>query len=217
MNSHQVISIWKDKGITSLDALRLVKKKLKVDKIGHCGTLDPFAEGILVFCTGNKTKEIDSFMNYEKEYIATIFLGEETDTLDLTGKSILKSKKDCNFKQNKIEQVLKKYSGEIKQIPPYYSALKFHGIRLYDYARKGIYIRKKPRTVRIDKISLLEIDKGNEVTIYVKCTKGTYIRSLARDIAYDLDTYGHLVKLKRVAVGPFNESNSLMLGSLWCK
>ena len=92
MNNHQVISIWKDKVINYLDALRLVKKKIKVDKIGHCGTLDPFAEGILVFCTGNKTKEIDSFMNYEKEYIATIFLGEETDTLDLTGKSILKSK-----------------------------------------------------------------------------------------------------------------------------
>ena len=214
MNNDRVIPIWKDKGMTSLDALRFVKKKLKIDKIGHCGTLDPFAEGILVFCTGNKTKEVDSFMDYEKEYIATISLGEETDTLDLTGESIFKSKINYPFKQDLIKEVLKKYTGDIEQVPPYYSALKFHGIRLYNYARKGIYIRKKPRIVSVSKISLLEIDKENEITIYVKCAKGTYIRSLARDIAYDLGTYGHLVKLKRVAVGPFNENNSLMLGSL---
>tara|TARA_Y100001970_G_scaffold22181_1_gene25544 strand:- start:5193 stop:5837 length:645 start_codon:yes stop_codon:yes gene_type:complete len=214
MNNDKVIAVWKNKGMTSLDALRLVKRKLNVDKIGHCGTLDPFAEGILILCTGSKTKEIDSFMNYEKEYIATIFLGEETDTLDLTGKSVFKSKKNHQFNKEVIKEALNKYIGDIKQIPPYYSALKFHGIRLYDYARKGIYIRKKPRTVKVREISLLEIDEGNKVTIYVKCEKGTYIRSLARDIAYDLGTYGHLLELKRVAIGPFNEDNSLILGNL---
>ena len=210
--NNQVISIWKNTGLTSLDVLWTVKKKLNISKVGHCGTLDPFAEGVLILCTGKKTKEIDFFMNYEKEYIATISLGEETDTLDITG-DIVKSKKNKNLKIEKIQEIIGKYTGDISQTPPYYSALKFHGIRLYKYARKGIYIRKKPRKVHIKKITFLNLKK-NKLSIYVKCEKGTYIRSLARDIAYDLDTYGHLSKLTRIAVGPFNKKNSLLLGDL---
>ena len=208
----RVISVWKNTGLTSLDVLRAVKKELNIDKVGHCGTLDPFAEGVLVLCTGKKTKEIDYFMNYEKEYIATISLGDETDTLDITG-DIVKSKKNKKLKIEKIKEVIANYKGDISQTPPYYSALKFHGIRLYKYARKGIYIRKKPRKVHIKKISFLNLEKNN-LSIYVKCEKGTYIRSLARDIAYDLNTYGHLSKLSRIAVGPFNKENSLLLGDL---
>jgi len=206
----QVISIWKNSGLTSLDVVRSVKKELNINKIGHCGTLDPFAEGILILCTGKKTKDISSFMDYEKEYIATIFLGEETDTLDLTG-NIIRSKKNKKLTKNEIEKVLKSYKGETYQVPPYYSALKFHGIRLYEYARKGIYIRKKPRKIYIRKISLLNF-KENKISIYVKCKKGTYIRSLARDIAYDLNTYGYLSELSRIAIGPFTKENSLLSG-----
>ena len=214
MNNDKVIAVWKNKGMTSLDALRLVKRKLNVDKIGHCGTLDPFAEGILILCTGSKTKEIDSFMNYEKEYIATIFLGEETDTLDLTGKSVFKSKKNHQFNKEVIKEALNKYIGDIKQIPPYYSALKFHGIRLYDYARKGIYIRKKPRTVKVREISLLEIDEGNKVTIYVKCEKGTYIRSLARDLAHKLGTYGFATDIVRNKNSFFLSDNAIFINKI---
>ena len=209
----QVISIWKTAGLTSLDVLRSVKKELNINKIGHCGTLDPFAEGILVLCTGKRTKDIDRFMDYKKEYIATISLGDETDTLDRTG-NVIKSKKSQDFTRARIEKIIAKYKGDIYQIPPYYSALKFHGIRLYKYARKGIYIRKKARKVHIEKITFLSLKK-NQLSIYVKCKKGTYIRSLARDIAYDLNTYGYLKKLSRIAVGPFNKENSLLLGELY--
>ena len=127
--------------------------------------------------------------------------------------TIIKSKKIPNLKKDIIEKAIAQYKGEIYQIPPYYSALKFHGIRLYEYARKGIYIRKKARKVHIKKITFLTLKK-NQLSIYVKCKKGTYIRSLARDIAYDLNTYGYLKKLTRIAVGPFNKDNSLLLGDL---
>ena len=210
MMNDNVISIWKSSGLTSLDVLKSVKKNLKIAKIGHCGTLDPFAEGVLVFCTGKKTKDISLFMNYEKEYIATIFLGQETDTLDLTG-DIVKSKKNKKLTKKKIEEALENYKGDTYQVPPYYSALKFYGIRLYEYARKGIYIRKKPRKIHVSKINLLKYE-NNKISIYIKCKKGTYVRSLARDIAYDLDTYGHLIELVRISVGPFNKENSLYSG-----
>jgi len=208
--NNQVISVWKDTGLTSLDVVNSVKKEMNIRKVGHCGTLDPFAEGVLVLCTGEKTKNVAEVMGYEKEYIATIFLGEETDTLDVTG-STIRTSNNTTFTLEKIEEVIQKYEGEIYQAPPYYSALKFHGIRLYEYARRGIYIRKKPRKIYIKKIKFLELNK-NELSIYVKCQKGTYIRSLARDIAYDLNTYGHLIKLTRIAVGPFNKENSLLSG-----
>ena len=210
MIADQVISIWKNTGLTSLDVVNSVKREMNIKKIGHCGTLDPFAEGILILCTGKKTKDIEQFVDYEKEYIATISLGDETDTLDLTG-SVIKSKKYMDFTLDEIQSVIQRYKGDIYQVPPYYSALKFHGIRLYEYARKGIYIRKKARKICIKKIEFLDAKK-NEISIYVKCEKGTYIRSLARDIAYDLNTYGHLVKLSRIAVGPFNKKNSLLSG-----
>ena len=209
---NQVISVWKNTGVTSLDVVKLFKKEMNLEKVGHCGTLDPFAEGVLVLCTGKKTKDIQKFMKYEKEYIATISLGNETDTLDSTG-VIIKSKKNISFTLLQIKKILKKYEGNIYQIPPYFSALKFYGIRLYEYARKGIYIRKKARKVHIKKISFLDFNKNN-LSIYIKCEKGTYIRSLARDIAYDLNTYGYLTKLTRIAVGPFNKENSLLSGDV---
>jgi len=208
--NNQVVSVWKNTGLTSLDVVKSFKKEMNIGKVGHCGTLDPFAEGVLVLCTGEKTKDIQKFMGYEKEYIATISLGNETDTLDVTG-TIIKTKKNTILTLKQIKKIIKKYEGDIYQIPPYYSALKFHGIRLYQYARKGIYIRKKARKVNIKKIRFLDFNKNN-LSIYIKCEKGTYIRSLARDLAYDLNTYGHLIKLTRIAVGPFNKENSLLSG-----
>lgn len=209
MTNDSVISIWKNSGMTSFDVIRKVKSQIGDIKIGHCGTLDPFAEGILILCLGSSTKNISKYTNYEKEYVATIILGEETDTLDKTGK-IINKKEVPDLSEKNVEEKIESFKGETLQIPPYFSALKFQGMRLYDFARQDIFIRKKPRMISIDDIKLLEL-KNNELKIYVKCSKGTYIRSLARDIAYKLDTVGHLISLKRIAVGPYSEKNALKI------
>jgi len=209
MIDNNVIPIWKNTGITSYDVIRKVKKKIGNIKIGHCGTLDPFAEGVLILCLGDKTKDISMFADYEKEYIATIFLGEETDTLDTTGEIIYK-KNIPKIDTDIIEKAIQSFQGEILQIPPYFSALKFKGMKLYEFARKDIFIRKKARIVTITDIKLLDIE-DNKLKLYIKCKKGTYVRSLARDIAYKLNTVGYLTDLKRIAIGPYNEDNTLKI------
>ena len=211
MNS-QILSIWKEIGMTSYDVVSIVKKKRKDSKVGHCGTLDPFADGVILICTGDETKNINDFIDLKKEYIANINFGCETDTLDNTG-SIIK-KKDCSaLDKDKIIDILNQFIGNTEQIPPYFSALKFKGKPLYKYARKDIFIRKKPRMIFIDDIKLLKIKKSM-IQIYVKCGKGTYIRSLARDIAYKLETYGYLDSLSRVSLGPYNKDNSLKIDEI---
>ncbi len=211
MNS-QILPIWKEVGMTSYDVVNIIKKKTKETKVGHCGTLDPFADGIVVVCTGKETKNISNFMDLKKEYIADIVLGYEMDTLDKTG-SIINKKEVLSFSKNKITNILNQFIGESEQVPPYFSALKFKGIPLYKYARKGIFIRKKPRTIFIDNIKLLKVEK-NTIRIYVQGGKGTYIRSLARDIAYNLETYGYLDSLSRVSLGPYNKENSMKIDEL---
>ena len=208
----QVLSIWKDIGMTSYDVVAAVKKKTKERKVGHCGTLDPFADGIVLICTGNQTKKIDSFMELDKEYIANIVLGHETDTLDNTG-IVMYQNRNLNLNDKKIIKVLNRFKGETYQTPPYFSALKFKGIPLYKYARKGIFIRKKPRKIFIYDIKLLNF-KDNTIQIQVKCGKGTYIRALARDIAYELGTYGSLDGLSRISLGPYNKKNSIKVGDI---
>jgi len=215
MMDNQVLSVWKDSGMTSYDVVNLIKKKTNASKVGHCGTLDPFANGVLLICTGDETKNIDNFMNLEKEYVADITFGYETDTLDKTG-SIINQKENFSslqISEGIIKNVLDDFIGSTKQIPPYFSALKFKGIPLYKYARKGIFIRKKARTVFIDSLKLLDMKK-NKIKIYVKCNKGTYIRALARDIAYKLDTYGYLSDLSRISLGPYNKDNSIRIDEI---
>ena len=212
MMDSQILSIWKEIGMTSYDVVSIIKKKTKENKVGHCGTLDPFADGVVLVCTGDETKNINNLMDLKKEYIADIVFGYETDTLDRTG-SVIKEKEDFSFSEYEITDILDKFLGESKQIPPYFSALKFKGIPLYKYARKGIFIRKKPRTIFIDEIKLLKI-KNQAIQIHVKCGKGTYIRSLARDIAYKLGTYGYLDSLSRVSLGPYNRDNSIKVDEI---
>ena len=215
MMDNQVLSVWKDSGMTSYDVVNLIKKKTNASKVGHCGTLDPFANGVLLICTGDETKNINNFMNLEKEYVADITFGYETDTLDKTG-SIINQKENFSslqISEGIIKSVLDGFVGSTKQTPPYFSALKFKGIPLYKYARKGIFIRKKARTVFIDSLKLLDMKK-NKIKIYVKCNKGTYIRALARDIAYKLDTYGYLNDLSRISLGPYNKDNSIRIDEI---
>ena len=212
MINNQILSIWKESGMTSYDVVELVKKKTKNKKVGHCGTLDPFADGVMIICTGEKTKEIQDFMDLEKEYIANIKLGYETDTLDKTG-SIINENKVPEINEIKIVNILKSFLGETSQIPPFFSALKLKGIPLYKYARKDIFIRKKPRLVYIKGLKLIDFTKKS-IKIHVNCGKGTYIRSLARDISYKLDTFGFVDELSRVGLGSYNKENSISIDDL---
>lgn len=203
-----VILINKPKNFTSRDVVNIVSKKLKTKKVGHTGTLDPIASGVLVICVGKATKLCELLTCEKKEYIAKVVLGYETDTLDITGNIIKENKKTVSKKE--LEDVLKTFIGAYNQEVPIYSAVKVNGKKLYEYARKNIKIKLPKKKVTVYDISLLKYD-GN--TFIFKCTvsKGTYIRSLIRDIAYKLNTYGTMVELTRTRQGKFSieETNKI--------
>ena len=201
--------MWKPVDWTSFDVVRKVRSQIKPAKVGHAGTLDPFAEGVLMLCTGNFTKKVEYFMDKEKEYIADIRLGKQTDTLDLTG-STVKLSDVPKLTQNKILKAVKLFIGDIKQEPPMFSALKVNGQPLYKSARKGLNIPRKKRIVRIYDIKLISFNE-NTITLMVTCGRGTYIRSLAKDIAKQLNTVGHLVSLKRTRIGEYEEKNCIYI------
>ena len=203
-----IIPVWKPVNITSYDIIRKIKSIDNSHKVGHCGTLDPFAEGIVVICLGDSTKNSLTYMNKLKTYIATIAFGEETDTLDHTGRVIKTSNKKVEINKRLFQTIIKNHTGDIYQTPPSYSAKKINSIKLYDLARKDIFVKLKPSKIRINKITLLEL-LDNKATIKITCSKGTYIRALARDISYDLGTYGYLQSLARVSIGEFNKTNSV--------
>ena len=209
----KIFSVWKPKDITSYDVVRKIKSIYDGVKVGHCGTLDPFAEGIIIVCTGQYTKMTNDFMNLDKTYIADITIGNETDTLDCTGQIIKKSDKKLKLNKSVISKILHKYIGTIKQIPPYFSAKKICGVKMYDLARKDIFIRTKPFKVKINSINLLQYT-DNYIQIKINCNKGTYIRSLARDICYDLGTFGYLSQLKRCSLGEYTKDNSISYDQL---
>ena len=210
---NQILPVWKPTTITSYDIIRKLKSINNSYKIGHCGTLDPFAEGIVIICLGESTKKSSLYMKKQKTYIAKIKFGEETDTLDLTGKIIKKSLNSKPINKNSIYKVLEKYNGEISQIPPYFSAKKIYNVKMYDLARKDIFIRLKPVMVYIYDISLIKFEYPF-AEIKISCSKGTYIRAIARDIAYDLNTFGYLESLKRISIGEFDKDNSIKFDDL---
>lgn len=177
--------------------------------MGHAGTLDPMATGVLIICTGKSTKQVPGLMALEKVYEGTIELGKTMDTDDAEG-SVLTRREVPAFSQSDIENALKQYCGEIDQVPPQFSALKKNGRRLYQLARQGIYSELKPRKVVIYNMTLLAW-KSPFIEIRVRCGKGTYIRSLARDIGNDLGTGGYLTELRRVSVGSYHVDQALPL------
>ena len=204
---NKIIPVWKEKGISSYDVIRKIKHNISNVKIGHSGTLDPFAEGMMIICTGNKTKHISQYMSYDKVYESKIFIGKETDTLDLTG-NVIKTGNCEKIKITKLKNVLKKFNGEIYQSPPYFSAVKLNGVRLYNFARNDIYIRKKPRLVKINDIKILKVSK-NIINLRISVGKGFYIRSFAKDLAKELGSFGYILELKRVSIGPFKKSDTV--------
>ena len=164
-------------------------------------------------CVGEKTKQVQSIMAMKKEYIATIKLGVETDTLDSTGE-MYKTSVLPTITEEIILNILNEFKGDIKQRPPAFSALKLNGKRLYEYARSGIRIIKKPRTITIHSIELLEYENPDTIKLRVVCSSGTYIRSLAADIALKLGVYGHLAELQRLSVGFYTKDTCLTLEDL---
>ncbi|WP_338987514.1 tRNA pseudouridine(55) synthase TruB [Fusobacterium animalis] len=203
-----IIVVNKPKGITSFDVIRKLKKILKTKKIGHTGTLDPLATGVMLVCVGRATKLASDLEAKDKIYIADFDIGYATDTYDIEGKKIAENTIEISKKN--LEQSIKKFIGNIKQIPPMYSAIKIDGNKLYHLARKGIEVERPERNVTIEYINLLDF-KDNKVKIETKVSKGCYIRSLIYDIGQDLGTYATMTALQRKQVGDYSLENSYSL------
>lgn len=199
----------KPKDLTSHDMVYQVRKKTNIKRVGHTGTLDPMATGVLVMCIGKATKVSDYILAAGKEYIAKIKLGILTDTLDITG-NVLKND-DVLFNKSKIKECLENFLGIQEQTPPKYSAIKIKGKKLYEYAREGQDISIPKRKIIIHSIHLLDFNNKDEITIKVLVSKGTYIRSLANDIGNYLGTYGTLTNLRRTRSGDFKIQDALTL------
>ena len=213
----EVIGINKPYGISSFKALArvryLISQKLGVKKLktGHAGTLDPLATGVLILCTGKATKRIEELQNHTKEYVATLKLGATTPSFDMEH-PIDATYPTAHITMETIEQVLKDFIGEIKQIPPAYSACKVDGKRAYNMMRKGEEVNLKEKTLRIDEIEVISFDKDQmRLTLRVVCSKGTYIRALARDIGVALNSGAYLVELCRTRVGNTKIENCITL------
>ena len=208
-----ILVINKEKGYTSRDVVNKVSKILGTKKVGHTGTLDPLATGVLVLCIGKALKVVELLMDHDKEYIAKFKLGIDTDTLDITGKVL----NTCDKKVTKedLVKVLNNFQGLIKQEVPKYSAIKVNGKKLYEYARNNIEVKLPIKEVNIYKLELLDYNEDNmEVTIACRVSKGTYIRSLIRDIGNSLDTYATMTELERTKLGIYDINNSYTLSNI---
>ena len=208
----EFLNINKPIGWTSFDVVKKIRSLSKIKKVGHAGTLDPFASGVLVLALGRATKKISEIQALEKEYIGEVELGVVTDTLDVTGEIIERHPVDV-ISQSQVEAVLSQFIGIVEQIPPAYSALKINGVRAYKLARKGKKVEMKPRQVHIHSIDILEFSPP-VIKIRVRCEKGTYVRALARDIGAKLGTGGYLRTLTRTRVGYFHLEDALEIESL---
>ncbi len=203
------LNIYKEKGQTSYDVIRILKKLLGIRQIGHAGNLDPLGEGVLVIGIGKATRFLEFLIESKKEYRVKIKFGILTDTLDKDGKVIAERPVPTLDKAGILE-VLNAFTGEVEQVPPSFSAIKYNGKRLYKYAREGIYLVPKPRKVKISRIDLETIGQ-DYIEIVVECSAGTYMRALARDIGEKLGTYGFVEELVRLKVGNFTVENAVKI------
>ena len=222
MRKDNVLAISKPKGLTSHDVVEVVREKLGVKKVGHAGTLDPAATGVLIILVGRKTKEQAKYMKMEKEYIAEVEFGRATETGDLEGRQIAKWSygQMVKLRRKEIEDVLPKFLGKIRQRVPLYSAVKVKGRKLYQLAREGKRPRELPeRTVEIKEIKILNLKKGTDKTypvvkLKIVCGKGVYIRQLAVDLGKALGVPAYLKSLVRTRVGEFELGQAIELNKL---
>lgn len=205
------LNVYKPKGITSNAVLSKIKKQFGVKKLGHMGTLDPMAEGVLPIACGNATKMFDYFLNKQKIYIATFEFGYETDTLDAFGETIKTSNVIPNFED--VKKTISSFVGKINQIPPKYSAKNVNGKRAYDLARQNVDFDLTAKEVEIFDYELLNYNQ-NSFEFKIVCSSGTYIRSLCRDLAYKLNTFATMTRLIRSESGKFNLQNAVQLEDL---
>lgn len=208
----QLLLINKPVGWTSFDVVNKLRYKLKIKKIGHAGTLDPLATGLLILCTGKMTKRIDEFQAQEKEYTGKFIIGQSTPSHDLETE-VSEVKNISAISEAEIIQASKKFLGTIQQIPPLHSAIKVDGKRAYKMARKGKELELKPREVKITAFDIVEIKKP-AVSFRIVCSKGTYIRSIARDFGNALGVGAYLTELCRTRIGEFNLKDALTIDEI---
>ena len=205
-----IIIVDKPQNYTSFDVIAVLRKKLNQKKIGHMGTLDPMATGVLPIVVGDAAKFQIYSTNHDKEYVAEIQLGVSTDSLDSTGTVLLR--KECNVSEKMFREVLKQFLGDIKQVPPMFSAIKINGKKLYELARKGIEVKREERSIKIYDLKLLNFDeKSQTAEIKVLCSQGTYIRTLCYDIGKRLNCPATMSCLRRTLSGRFKIENSVSL------
>ncbi len=207
-----ILVVDKPKGLTSHDVVDIVRRALKTRRVGHAGTLDPIATGVLVVMVGGATRRSSELSGEDKEYSATMKLGEATDTGDASGK-VIKTSALNGIGASAVEEAVMSFKGEIEQTPPMYSAVKHKGKTLYKLARKGITVARKPRRVNIKKISVVEV-RLPEVDLSVVCSKGTYVRQLCADIGERLGCGAHMTALRRTRSGDFDISQAVSVESL---
>ena len=208
---HGMINVYKEKGFTSHDVVAKLRGICKQKKIGHTGTLDPDAVGVLPVCLGCATRLCDMLTDKDKEYVAVLRLGITTDTQDATGKVL--AEKEVSVSEEEVRAVIASFEGEQLQIPPMYSALKVNGKKLYELAREGKEIERKARPIVVHEIEILS-ENMPEFTIRVKCSKGTYIRTICHDIGQKLSCGGVMVSLKRTKVGNFGIEDAYTLSQI---
>lgn len=207
-----IFNIYKEKGFTSHDVVAVVRRTIHMKKVGHTGTLDPDAEGVLPVCVGKATKLSDVIMDGRKSYRAMLKLGVTTTTEDASGEVL--ETKTVDFNEEKIREVVDSFIGRLEQVPPMYSAVKVNGKKLYELAREGKEIERKSRTIEVYDIRIRQFLPPDRVEMDVDCSKGTYIRTLCADIGKALGCGGHMEELLRTATGVFSLENAIRLSEL---
>ena len=207
-----IFNIYKEKGFTSHDVVAIVRRTIHMKKVGHTGTLDPDAEGVLPVCVGKATKLSDVIMDGRKSYRAMLRLGMTTTTEDASGEVL--ETKEVDFNEDKIREVVVSFIGRLEQVPPMYSAVKVNGKKLYELAREGKEIERKSRTIEVYDIRIRQFLPPDRVEIDVDCSKGTYIRTLCSDIGKALGCGGHMAELLRTRTGAFSLENAIKLDEL---
>jgi len=209
----KIININKPPGWTSFDVVRRLKHRWPQERVGHAGTLDPFAEGVLLVCVGQATKQVPALMTQPKEYRAVVQLGIETDTLDITGR-IVAERSIPRIAAADIREVLNTFIGCIQQVPPRFSALKQEGQRMYDLARRGAAVEPKERSITVYELELSAVHSLDVMELKIVCSKGTFIRSLARDVAQALGTVGFVRRLIRTRIGVYRLEQAIGIDQL---